>query len=188
MNSFDLSVVYALNGLAGKNEWLDAAIIFGATWLGWWLVAGVAALIIVPLFRKKRFLAEQTKKVLAVFGSSVIARYGIVEAIRFFYDRARPFEVIPDVYLLIPHPPGGSFPSGHAAFFFALAAGIWFYHRRLGTLFFIAAALISLSRIAAGLHWPSDILGGAVVGILAAEFASKTIIKITASMAIRSGR
>lgn len=61
---------------------------------------------------------------------------------------------------------GYAFPSGHAAFFFALAVSIFFFHKRAGYWFLFFAALISLARIMAGVHSPLDILGGFVLGAL----------------------
>jgi undecaprenyl-diphosphatase len=59
-----------------------------------------------------------------------------------------------------------SFPSGHAAFFFALATTTAVFDRRLGILLLIGAALVSLARVAAGIHYPSDVLAGALIGFL----------------------
>jgi len=59
-----------------------------------------------------------------------------------------------------------SFPSGHALFFFAAATAIWHYDKKLGYAFFFAAALISSARIFVGVHWPSDVIAGAALGIL----------------------
>ena len=61
-----------------------------------------------------------------------------------------------------------SFPSDHAAVAFAIAFGVLAFSRRAGILFLAAATLISLSRIALGLHYPSDVLAGALVGWAAA--------------------
>ena len=61
-----------------------------------------------------------------------------------------------------------SFPSGHAALFFAMAMVIYFYNKKWGLWFFGAAILMGLSRIIAGVHYPTDILGGAIIGTLTA--------------------
>ena len=59
-----------------------------------------------------------------------------------------------------------SFPSDHAALFCGLSTGLFFLSRRIGlTAFFYATAVIFLPRIYLGLHYPSDILGGAIIGI-----------------------
>lgn len=71
-----------------------------------------------------------------------------------------------------------SFPSDHAALFFALATAFWFISRRASLLLFLhAAVIISLPRIYLGLHWPSDILGGAVVGIITAIVAMPLLVR-----------
>ena len=71
-----------------------------------------------------------------------------------------------------------SFPSGHAAFFFALAMAVYFYNKKWGTWFFATAILITVARVIAGVHYPPDILGGAVIGIMVAYivfyFAERT--------------
>jgi undecaprenyl-diphosphatase len=69
-----------------------------------------------------------------------------------------------------------SFPSDHAAMFFALASGIWMAHRRLGYLAFCCVmVVVCLPRIILGVHYPSDILGGAVLGI-APAFGIETLL------------
>lgn len=59
-----------------------------------------------------------------------------------------------------------SFPSSHTYIAFAIATSIFLYgHKRLGTFLFTLAILIAVSRIGAGLHYPSDVIGGALLGI-----------------------
>jgi len=62
-----------------------------------------------------------------------------------------------------------SFPSDHAVMFFALATGMYLVSRRLGLLLYAQAIfLIALPRIFLGIHYPSDIIGGALIGFLLA--------------------
>ena len=90
-----------------------------------------------------------------------------MELIRFFWERPRPF-VENNITPLIEHAASASFPSGHAAFFFALGAIVYFYNKKAGILFLLGAAILSSARVFAFLHWPSDILAGAVIGITSA--------------------
>ncbi len=69
----------------------------------------------------------------------------------------------------LPHDP--SFPSNLAAVGFAAAMGIWIYNRKAAIPVFVLAALWSISRIYAGIHYPIDILGGAGIGIVVAFFS-----------------
>jgi undecaprenyl-diphosphatase len=66
--------------------------------------------------------------------------------------------------MLVDCGPGKSFPSSHAVNSFAVATLLSTYYRRWQWWFFGWAALVALSRPAVGVHYPSDILGGAAIG------------------------
>ncbi|MBI5045696.1 MAG: phosphatase PAP2 family protein [Candidatus Niyogibacteria bacterium] len=155
----DLTLFNYLNSFAGRFDWLDTFFIFLASYLEYWLVGGLVALAI--FYRNQRGFRMLIDSLIAV----LFSRFIVTEIIRFFYAKPRPFEVV-DVYRLIDHSTGSAFPSGHAAFFFALAMVVFLYDRVWGSVFFAGAVLISISRVVGGIHWPADILGGAVVGIL----------------------
>ncbi|MEK7114763.1 MAG: phosphatase PAP2 family protein, partial [Patescibacteria group bacterium] len=70
-----------------------------------------------------------------------------------------------------------SFPSGHASVFFALAMAVFLFNRRWSYYFFVGAVLNGLARVYVGVHWPTDILGGMVVGILSALIVWKVLPK-----------
>lgn len=156
------SLFYYLNNLAGKSACFDSIVIFIAQYLAYWLVVAFFALVILEKDKKKKF-KMLIFSVLSIFLSRIV----ITEIIRFFYYVPRPF-VNNDVFQLIFHETSGSFPSGHATFFFALAMAIMFATRwrTWGLLFFLGAILMGLARVVAGVHWPLDILGGAIIGIL----------------------
>jgi undecaprenyl-diphosphatase len=97
----------------------------------------------------------------------------LVEAIKIVTDRDRPLDALPDVNTIsilgLTSASGPSFPSGHAARAFAVAALLSFGRgpRFYGASFVLAAG-IALSRIYLGLHWPSDVLFGALLGVIGA--------------------
>ena len=154
-----------INNLALKNLCLDEVAIFCASFLGYVLI-GILFVLLIRNFKKYYKIVTQA------FISGIFARFIIVEIIRFIWDRPRPF-VSNSVNLLINHSPSASFPSGHAAFFFALSCLIYLYNKKIGILFLIASFLISISRVFCGIHWPFDILAGALVGILSALIIKK---------------
>ena len=183
----DILIFQKLNQFAGKWQWLDTLGVFFAEYFGYVL------LLLLLLFLLKnpaperssvldqsrtetKFLVRGSKKYwLIAFQAilaAVLARFGIVELIRFFWERQRPF-VENNVNLLVNHPATGSFPSAHAAFFFALAAVVYFYNKKAGIFFLFASFLISVSRVFVGVHWPSDILAGAIVGIFSGWLITK---------------
>lgn len=86
------------------------------------------------------------------------------------FARPRPYMDSPGRMLLINAPGSYSFPSGHAASSFSAATILWRMNRKFGLFCFILAALIALSRVFLFVHYPSDVLTGAVLGILCALF------------------
>ncbi len=84
-----------------------------------------------------------------------------------YFDRVRPFEVT-GFPLIVDVPTSESFPSGHTAYSFAAATAILIYDRRLGIVAMILACLTGFSRMYLYVHWPTDVLAGAVVGVMVA--------------------
>jgi undecaprenyl-diphosphatase len=71
-----------------------------------------------------------------------------------------------------------SFPSDHAAFFFTLAAGLFLISRRAGILAMVhTAVFICLPRLYLGIHYPSDLLAGAAIGVVAALLANRETVR-----------
>jgi membrane-associated phospholipid phosphatase len=58
----------------------------------------------------------------------------------------------------------GAFPSDHAALYFALAAGLFAWSRKLGWAGIVVASILSLARVGVGFHYPSDVVAGALIG------------------------
>jgi undecaprenyl-diphosphatase len=84
-------------------------------------------------------------------------------------DRARPFVADPHgVHLFAAHAPDPGFPSDHATAAFAIAVAIALRKRGWGVFALVAAAVLSVGRVALGVHYPSDVLAGAAVGAAAA--------------------
>ena len=130
-------------------------VIFSAKYLGYILLAVFAALFFRNRNRNFLFIS---------LISALVSRLIFTEIIRFFYFRPRPF-VDQGISPLFEHAQTSSFPSGHAAFFFALSAGVYSFNKKAGLWFFTLSAAISLARVFAGVHYLTDVLGGLAVGI-----------------------
>ena len=93
--------------------------------------------------------------------------------------RTRPYEVFDELTLIINKQHDFSFPSGHATNSLATATVMFcMLPRKWGVPALIMAILISLSRIYVGVHYPTDILGGAIIGVGSAFLAMKLTPKI----------
>ena len=84
------------------------------------------------------------------------------------FDRTRPYYVL-DYEPLIPPVGDASFPSGHTAVSFAAATAIYAINKKWGIAAYAFAVLMGFSRLYLGVHFPLDVLGGAVVGTVAAK-------------------
>ena len=92
--------------------------------------------------------------------------------------RVRPYDLIEGLTVLVSRPHDWSFPSGHTTNAFA-AAWVMFtmLPRKYGTPALILAILIAFSRMYVGVHYPTDVLGGVIVGCLSAWCARKAVGK-----------
>lgn len=81
-------------------------------------------------------------------------------------DRPRPFETLPAADPLLGATVGQSLPSGHAATSFAGAVVLAYLWRRGTPYFFLLATAIAFSRVYVGVHYPTDVLAGAALGVV----------------------
>lgn len=177
--TWDFKLFYFFNNFAGQNPVVDFLVIFFAEYLQYVLLVGFLFL----LFFSPAIRQEKLRIFFVTAISIVVARLGVTELIRFLYHRPRPY-VSHEVYQLIAEQ-GWSFPSGHSAFFFAMAGAIFLFNKKWGIIFFLASLLMNISRVVSGVHYPVDILGGMAVGITVAWFVYYGAEKTGAGKALR---
>ena len=152
-------IIYRALNLAGTNPAIDAIMIF-ITILG---AAYIIALIVIPIWwRGDR---EAAFDFLIVLGVAIV----VAEAIKYAVGRPRPCEVLSNVHSIAGFSCDAefdpSFPSGHASRAFAVATFLGLRYRwKIGSGAMAFAVLVGLGRIYLGVHWPSDVLAGAVLG------------------------
>ena len=88
------------------------------------------------------------------------------EVLKDYFDRLRPCKTLDDVRLLVSCGSGESFPSSHAVNNFGAATVASFYYERHKWLFFSTASIVAFSRVYVGVHYPLDLLTGAIVGVI----------------------
>lgn len=97
------------------------------------------------------------------------------QLIKNLVQRTRPFVMNPEIDTIVHRPSSYSFPSGHTCTAFAAATAIFMFDKRLGTAAYITAALIGFSRNYFYIHYPTDVLCGALLGILLGFIASRIV-------------
>jgi undecaprenyl-diphosphatase len=172
VNSFDASILSAINSLAGRSVLFDQAMnrLAGSNVLKGWLFVSV---LLWHWFRKGDPAAVRKRRdhivctVAAGICAIIVAR-ALALSLPF---RVRP-RFAPEAHFQVPATWGpsdlidwSSFPSDHAVLFAALAMGLVFISRRLGVLAFVYVALcIGFPRIYTGTHYPTDVLVGLLLG------------------------
>ncbi|OGY59232.1 MAG: hypothetical protein A3B23_02725 [Candidatus Colwellbacteria bacterium RIFCSPLOWO2_01_FULL_48_10] len=160
-----------LHGLAHQNAFLDWIFVFFAKYLLYIMVVG----FIYILFAENNWPRRWYYSVLATL--ALIISAGIVSPIvRYFYASPRPFVALLDVTALVAHVNNSSLPSGHMMFAAPLALAAYYLNNRVGRWFLVGAALMGVSRVIAGVHWPLDIITGLVLGA-ASFYLARFILK-----------
>ena len=168
--NLDFYLFGQINRFAGKYFWLDTLTIFFAQYFEYVFI------FLLILFLARNF-REYIYMIVEAFFAAILAKEIFVDIIRQLWPKVRPF-VEKQIYLLIQHPVTASFPSAHAAFYFAIATTIYFYHKKAGLVFLISALLISIARVFSGVHWLSDILVGSLIGVFSAFIVRKVAKEI----------
>ena len=181
------TIFYFFYSFAHQSSLLDNVIVFFANYLPYIVILG-SILFLFSHYRvfespiSTETLLLRCREVSLVFLSPILA-WVVAYLLKILIHVQRPFLALSGVQSLFPET-GYSFPSGHATFFSALAISIFFssssakatggHSKKMGYVLFVCALLIGVARISAGVHFPIDILGGYVLGILVA-FLAKTI-------------
>ena len=95
---------------------------------------------------------------------AAMAALGIGQIIGGAVDRARPYETMTNVHLLVDKTTDFSFPSDHATVAGAVAVGLLFANRRWGIIASVLAVVMAFTRVYVGAHYPVDVLAGLALG------------------------
>jgi undecaprenyl-diphosphatase len=157
--NLDWNLFLDINHLAGQSAGLDSARFFAVD--AFWLFGVLLSVLwFWPGVVEARRAREQR-----VVNAAVALALALLTAhlIGVLFYRARPF-VAHAVTQLIPYPPDASFPSDHTTLAFALVVALWPVLGRTRWFWVAWGVLIGLARVMVGVHYPTDVLGGALLG------------------------
>jgi len=159
------SIVHSLNDFLFRHDAVEDPLLF-------YIEASEAlfavTLLLVFLFANGERLRAWRRTALAAALSAGLA-LAVGKVISELVDRARPFVAdAHGVHLFSAHAADPGFPSDHATAAFAIAMAIFLRKRSWGIVALLAAAVLSIGRVAIGVHYPSDVIAGAALGCAAA--------------------
>jgi undecaprenyl-diphosphatase len=164
MFELDVLITQWINGLSGRVSFLDHVMI---------LVSSIGVPLLVASVAAQWWLRSDrtyTRHVLVAAGLSFLLGLGVNQIILLFVQRLRPYDN-GITHLLIDRSADPSFPSDHATASLAIAAAFLIHGlSKRGFLYLSAAFLVMFSRVYIGIHYVSDVLGGAMIGVCAAGF------------------
>ena len=176
MNELELPILFWIreNLTCPFLDWLMPAVSFLANHGEIWILLAVV-LLCVP----------KTRRVGLTMGLALIVGYLLGNMLlKNVVARVRPYEVA-DVPILVERLKDFAFPSGHTLCSFEAATVLFLYHRKWGCAALGLATVISLSRLYLFVHYPTDVLAGAVMGVGIALFAYWLISKLYKKRTLR---
>jgi undecaprenyl-diphosphatase len=169
--SLDVALLRALYVGSWSPAWLAVALVVTFLGSGWMMIG------LLPGMATRRLRATAIAAALTLTATSAL-----VSLVKMLSSRVRPCHAMPWCHTLpIDVPIDPSFPSGHAAGSFAFAAFASRLDARVGRLLFPLASLVALSRVALGVHYPTDVLAGAVIGTLVGSIGARAYERRLAS-------
>ena len=173
--NLDIEGLFFFNNLIKSSAFMHEICFY----LAHWGVLIYIAFILVLWFKKtdkKKIIFNH--QVIYITLITLIAVFFLDQIFSFLIDRARPFVDYPQLHLLTLGYDTTSFPSSHTLNLFAISLSVYLLgFRKYGIFLIILSILIGLARVAGGVHFPSDILGGILLGgLIAYSIANKKSI------------
>ena len=157
----DHGLLHALNVFFIRHDAIeDPAVAYANAAEALFLGALMVAFVVVRGHRRRG-----ARHAVVAAGLSAGLALAIAQVLSRIVDRPRPFVADPgSVHVFAHHVADAGFPSDHATAAFAIAVAILLRHRGWGAVTLAAAAVLAIARVGMGVHYPSDVVGGAALG------------------------
>jgi len=172
----DFQIIHQLNDWVFSDRFLELIVLICARYL----IIVFIAVGVYLWFRKSpnekggfwKVSGRENRQAVIMALLALAAGFLLDIIISTVFPRQRPFVTYPELHRLSLTLDFTSFPSRHAMAVFALATSIWmadlWHFRKWGIFLFIVAFFISVARVAAGVHYPSDVAAGIIIGVASA--------------------
>lgn len=176
MHNLNEQLFFFINSSAGNSAFLDRLFVFITNYFAQVMIATsiVCFFFVLPRKASSPIKTLGTYKDAGLLFFSILLTWAMVNFIKGIVAFPRPTEILQGVQSLSIHGGYDSFPSLHTAFAFAIATFVYHYSKSTGITLFSLAVLVGISRIFVGVHFPIDVIVGAVIG----AFVSWVVISI----------
>ncbi len=169
--SIDSAICHFINHIL-SNSLLDYIMAFLTEMGSIYFALGIGLILLLSRRKQPSFTG------LILIASILLTRLAY-EPIKGIVARPRPFEIMEGVHLPCGESLGFSFPSGHTTVAFIVAVILSSHFRKWRKVFYSLAVTVAISRIYIGVHYPSDVIGGAMVGVAVGLISVALIRRIT---------
>ncbi len=160
LSEINIELFRMFNDLGKEVMFLNPIMIFFAKYMKYFLLFG----IIMYWFTRER--ENRIMIISSMFAFVVAEVFGAIAGA--IHSNNQPFAELSNVNQLIGHAIDNSFPSDHAIEFFSICITFLLFKKNLRYVWLAIAILVSISRVWVGVHYPADILVGAILGIIGA--------------------
>lgn len=170
----DSSLYRWINRVAGSTSWAHGLLKANASYG----IALFAVLLVIAYLHGRQRDDLTAVATSAWAAAAALIALGIGQLIGGAVDRARPYETMTNVHLLIDTTTDFSFPSDHATAVGAVAVGLLFANRRCGIVACVLAVIMAFTRVYVGAHYPSDVIAGLALGGMVAAAGRFTVVPV----------
>lgn len=170
-SELNIDVFRSINDLGKQYSALNPGVVFIAEYMVYFLGLG---LVVYWFTRNHRNRMMVIQAVITFILAEILGKLAGL-----FYSHYQPFAVLQDVNQLVEHAIDNSFPSDHSILFFSVCASFWLMRKKEGWLWLVLAVFVGLSRVWVGVHYPVDVITGALLGFISALFVYWAVPKVS---------
>ncbi|GED18245.1 undecaprenyl-diphosphatase [Aneurinibacillus migulanus] len=170
-SQFNIDAFRLINDLGKQYPYLNPVIVFLAEYMLYFLCLSIVVYWFTRT-NKNRMMVIQA--VIAFILAEILGKMAGQ-----FHSHYQPFAVLPHVNQLIEHDIDNSFPSDHTILFFSVCISFWLVRKKGEWLWLMLPLCVAISRIWVGVHYPIDVITGALLGVISALFVYWLVPKLS---------
>ncbi|KIV55844.1 undecaprenyl-diphosphatase [Aneurinibacillus migulanus] len=170
-SQFNIDAFRLINDLGKQYSYLNPVIVFLAEYMLYFLCLSIVVYWFTRT-NKNRMMVIQA--VIAFILAEILGKMAGQ-----FHSHYQPFAVLPHVNQLIEHDIDNSFPSDHTILFFSVCISFWLVRKKGEWLWLMLPLCVAISRIWVGVHYPIDVITGALLGVISALFVYWLVPKLS---------